>query len=787
MRERMLAIIIGICTAAFTPLLPNFFLLLGAISLGLGLLLIRAKPLFCIGGVLSGFSWALLYGQLQLSHQINEQSIAKEQSVYGTVTGIPVQSFGVIPYSTSFTLALDATTNSVSRLRNIRLSWYGAPPIKAGQRWQFSVKLKPASSLVNAGSFDYKLWALINNIDAVGSVVNSLPSQLLAGTPALSVAGLRTRWLDLVRRSEVDVKIKPLLEALGVGYKHNFTDQHNKVLVATGTSHLMVISGLHIGLCAGFGWWLGVFIAHLTHIPIARGWRNSIASTVALSMAVIYCAMAGFAVPTIRALLMLVLVVLLKLNWRRFFAVDVLLLVMLAVLLLNPLLVLNASFWLSFTAVAMLVLVAVQRGQGQGWWQVIATQWWVFVGLIPVLVIAGLPISLISPAVNLVTIPLVSIFVVPPILLLMLVNVISEAAALWMIGIVSYPLQYLWQALEYISHLTPMPPMSLTPHWMAIALAIIGVVLLLIKAGFRWRVVALLLIATIWIPVRAQHDYLLKLTALDIGQGLSLVLQTQDHNLVYDMGARYQSGFNLGQAVLEPYLKRESIETIDVAIISHSDNDHAGGYEYLNKNFVIKKTYMPFADPDLTAQHKCRAGNSWSWDGVKFKFLHPTDILAVKNNNRSCVLQITAGNTRLLLTGDIEREIEHQLVGRVGDRLYNDILIAPHHGSSSSSSALFLHKVRPKTVIVSAGFLNRFNHPTAAVLSRYKNLDSLVLNTAQVGSVELIIDADQQLGLAQLGRTKMARYWQGYPCHISILQQDLSPLERWIYSQRCDL
>lgn len=147
------------------------------------------------------------------------------------------------------------------------------------------------------------------------------------------------------------------------------------------------------------------------------------------------------------------------------------------------------------------------------------------------------------------------------------------------------------------------------------------------------------------------------------------------------------------------------------------------------------------------------------------------------------MLQITVGNTRLLLTGDIEREIEHQLVGRVGGRLYNDILIAPHHGSSSSSSALFLHKVRPKTVIVSAGFLNRFNHPTAAVLSRYKNLDSLVLNTAQVGSVELIIDADQQLGLARLGRSKMPRYWRPYPCHISMLQQDLSMLERWIYSQ----
>ena len=787
MRVRMLAIIIGICFAAFTPFLPDRLLLLAAIGLGLCLLLIRNTPLFCIGGILLGFAWALFYGQTQLSHTVNTSHIAAELEIYGTVTGIPIQSSGAVPHSTSFTLALDSSNNAVNRLRNVRLSWYGAPAIKAGQRWQFSVKLKPANSLVSAGSFDYKLWTVINSIDAVGSVVSSSPVQLLVDTPTRSVAGLRVRWLDLIGGSEVSVKIKPLLEALGVGYKKNFTDQHNKVLVATGTSHLMVISGLHIGLCAGFGWWLGVLIAHATHIPIVCGWRNCFASGAALLMAVVYCAMAGFAVPTTRALLMLVLVILLKLNWRHFFAVDVLLLVMLTVLIINPLLVLNASFWLSFIAVAMLVLVAVQRGQGRGWWQVIATQWWVFVGLIPVLAIVGLPISLISPIVNLVAIPFMSMFVVPPILLLMLVSFISESAALWMITIASYPLEYLWQGLEYISNLAPVPSILLSPHWLTVVLAIVGLGLLLIRTGFRWRIVALLLIATIWIPIRAQHDYLLKLTALDIGQGLSLVVQTRDHSLVYDMGASYQSGFNLGQAVLEPYLQAENAEIIDVAIVSHSDNDHAGGYEYLNQNFVIKKTYMPFVDNGLRPQHKCRAGNSWNWDGIKFEFLHPTDILAGKNNNRSCVLQITAGNTRLLLTGDIEREIEHQLVARVGDRLYSDILVAPHHGSSSSSSALFLHKVRPKTVIVSAGFLNRFNHPTAEVLSRYKNFDSLVLNTAQVGSVELIIAADQQLGLARLGRSKMPRYWRSYPCHISMLQQDLSMLEQWIYSQRCDL
>jgi competence protein ComEC len=783
----MLAIIIGICAAALAPFLPERAILLGIMGLGFGLLLIRARLIFFIGGILFGFAWALFYGHFQLSHEINEQSIAKEVRVYGTVIGIPSASLGVVPEVTSFTIALDHSTFLPNRLRNIRLSWYGAPLIKAGQRWQLSVKLKPISSLVNAGSFDYKAWALINSIDAVGIVVNGLASQLLTDTSARSVAGLRTRWLDLVRRSDVDIKIKPLLEALGVGYKKNFSDQHKKILVVTGTSHLMVISGLHIGLCAGFGWWLGVLIAHLTHLPIVRGWRNSIASTMALLMAILYCAMAGFAIPTARALLMLVLVIVLKLNWRRFFAVDILLLVMLIVLLLNPLLVLSASFWLSFTAVAMLVLVAVQRRQGQGWWQVITTQWWVFIGLIPVLAIAGLPISLISPAVNLVAIPLVSIFVVPPILLLMLVNFSSEAAALWMVSIASYPLKYLWQALEYISHLKAIPPMSLTPHWVSIVLACIGVVLLLIKTEFRWRVIALVLITSIWIPIRIQHDYLLKLTALDIGQGLSLVVQTQAHHLVYDMGARYQSGFNLGQAVLVPYLKSEAIKTIDAAIVSHSDNDHAGGYEYLNQNFVIKKTYMPSVVTELKTHYRCQAGHSWSWDGVKFEFLHPTEILANKTNNQSCVLQITVADKRLLLTGDIERKIEHQLVSRLGNKLENDILIAPHHGSSSSSSALFLHKVKPKTVIVSAGFLNRFNHPTAPVLSRYKDFNSLVLNTAKVGSVELFIDANHQLGLAQLGRAKMARYWQQYPCHIPLSQQELSLLEQWIYSQRCGL
>ena len=787
MRVRMLAIIIGMCVAAFAPFLPDRSHLLCIIVLCIGLLLKKDRLLFCTGGILSGFAWALLYGQFQLNHELKTQTIAKELQVYGTVIDIPSENLDVMPSVTSFTLALDQTTSSINMLRNIRLSWYGAPLIKAGQRWQLNVKLKPISSLVNAGSFDYKLWALINNIDAVGTVISHSPFQLLADTPIRSVADMRSRWLDLVKRSNIDGQIKPLLEALGVGYKKNFTNRHKKVLVATGTSHLMVISGLHIGLCAGFGWWLGVMVAHLTHLPVVHGWRNITGSIFALLMAILYCAMAGFAVPTTRALLMLILVIGLKLHWRRFFAIDILLLVMLIVLLLNPLLVLSASFWLSFTAVAMLVLVAVQRRQGKRWWQVIATQWWVFVGLIPVLAIAGLPISLMSPVVNLVAIPLVSIFVVPPILVLMLINFGSETAALWMISLASYPLKHLWQLLEYLSHLTVISPMLPSSHWISKIVASIGLVMLLTKPELSWRIAALVLVAAIWIPIRVQADYLLKLTALDIGQGLSLVVQTQDHNLVYDMGASYQSGFNLGQAVLEPYLRSESIEAINAAIVSHSDNDHAGGYEYLNQSFVIEKTYMPQLETELEALYRCRAGYSWTWDRVKFEFLHPTEILAEKTNNRSCVLQITAANTTLLLTGDIERKIEHQLVDRKGAGLFSDILVAPHHGSSSSSSALFLHNARPKIVIISAGFLNRFNHPTAAVLSRYKDFNSLVLNTAKVGSVELIIEANQQLGLARLGRAEKVRYWQSYPCHISKLQQKLSQFEQWIYSQRCDV
>ncbi|MFQ3323917.1 MAG: competence protein ComEC [Pseudomonadales bacterium] len=787
MRVRMLAIIIGICVAAFAPFLPDRLLLLEVIGLGLCLLLSKYKPLFSIGGILCGFTWALLYGQLQLSYEIDEQSIAKEIQVYGRVVDIPALGLGRAAPSTSFILALDAPSTAVNNLRNIRLSWYSAPLIKAGQRWQLKVKLKPVSSLVNTGSFDYRRWALVNNIDAVGSVVNSSTAQLLVDTPARSVAGLRNGWLDLIRRSDVDVEIKPLLEALGVGYRKNFTAQHNMVLAATGTSHLMVISGLHIGLCAGFGWWLGVLMAHLTHIPIVRGWRNSIASSSALLMAIIYCAMAGSAVPTTRALLMLALVIVLKLNWRRFFAVDILLLVMLALLLLNPLFVLSASFWLSFTAVAMLVLVAEQRGQGSSWWQIVATQWWVFVGLIPVLAITGLPISLISPVVNLVAIPLVSIFVVPPILLVMLISFVSVSHALLMLTIASYPLAKLWRALEYVQSLELMTPISLTPNLMTIALAIIGLGLLLTKTGFRWRMAGLLMITTIWLPVRVHPDYQLKLTTLDVGQGLSLVVQTQNHTLVYDMGASYESGFNLGQAVVEPYLRSEGVVIIDVAVVSHTDNDHAGGYQYLNDNFVIKKTYMPAAKIGASAQQKCQAGHSWIWDGVKLEFLHPFETLAAKTNNQSCVLQITAADQRLLLTGDIEREVEHKLVGRTIDELASDVLIAPHHGSSSSSSALFLHKVKPKTVIVSAGYLNRFNHPTAEVLSRYKDFNSLVLNTAQVGSVELLVGHNGKLNSPRLGRSKMARYWRRYPCHIDRLQQDLSALEQWIYSQRCDL
>jgi competence protein ComEC len=224
-----------------------------------------------------------------------------------------------------------------------------------------------------------------------------------------------------------------------------------------------------------------------------------------------------------------------------------------------------------------------------------------------------------------------------------------------------------------------------------------------------------------------------RLTLLDVGQGLAAVVQTHAHALVFDTGPRFSPSFDTGAAVVEPFLRTQGVGKIDRLVISHGDNDHIGGAASLLRHFDVTDAYTS-VPRKLPRAIRCLAGQAWEWDGVSFQFLAPFDGLEGDNNN-SCVLRVASAAGSALLPADIEREAEQQLVDRWGAGLKSDVLIAPHHGSKTSSTVPFLAKVQPAWVLIPAGYLNRFGFPAPVVLSRYHNYGAKVMGSAADGAI----------------------------------------------------
>jgi len=263
------------------------------------------------------------------------------------------------------------------------------------------------------------------------------------------------------------------------------------------------------------------------------------------------------------------------------------------------------------------------------------------------------------------------------------------------------------------------------------------------------------------------------MTVLDVGQGLAIVIETQHHTLIYDAGVRSLSGFNTGSAVVLPYMKSRRIQKVDLAMVSHNDNDHSGGIHSLLQEGVIKKL-MVSNHPELYAASNtalCRAGEQWHWDGVTFQILHPPSKWQSNDNNRSCVLQITHPAGKILLTGDIEKSAEEWLVRKYGDNLASDLVVVPHHGSKTSSSYRFVDLVHPQTAVFSAGYRNRYGFPHATIMQRYRELGAQLVETTRQGAVTYLFDVNIGLQQQPGHRSKYKRYWH------STLEELTDPIE----------
>jgi len=701
---------------------PNGFLLLVVIIV---LWLRHAVGLAFIVGLL----WAGFQAQSQLDDQLPNTLAGKDIVLSGEITAIPTIRDRLIRF--------EFAPNSAELPSKVRLNWYRPPTPypKAGEQWQFKVRLKPPHGMSNPGSFDYEKWLFTEGIGASGYVRDDASNQLLEHAEFWNINRLRQQLQIRLKTLLLDSEQLPLLQGLALGIRDDLNDSHWQTLRQTGTSHLLAISGLHIGLAAALGFFLFRFLWSLVPTLLLRIPAQHMGALGGFILAAFYACLAGFTVPTQRAFIM-VATVMLALVWKRpLYPLHVLALSLLLVLIVDPFAVISAGLWLSFSAVALIVFTCTNRYPSKPWnWAGIHL--WIAIGLIPLLVLFFGQVSIISPVANLIAVPLVSFFIVPVILCGMLVLLFSETLARWLLNSADYLLDLMWQWLRFLANSPISDWHSPNLPLIMIVLLAIAVILLLLPRGWPAKWLTLILLLPVWFyqPNKPESGQFY-LSLLDVGQGLAAVIETKDYVLVFDTGPKYSTNFDTGKAVVAPFLKHRGIGKIDKLIVSHSDNDHIGGAASLAKLIPIDETYSSDLEA-LPNASSCLAGQIWYWNEVKFEMLYPFQTqLSSSKNNRSCVLKITANSHSALLPGDIEKESEFKLVKQYGEALKADILVIPHHGSRTSSTPLFIEAVDPDYGLLAVGYRNRYNFPVESLLQRYQKQGVSLLRTDHHGAV----------------------------------------------------
>ncbi|AQY67087.1 DNA internalization-related competence protein ComEC/Rec2 [Pseudomonas veronii] len=718
----MFALALGLLALRFLPALPSAGMLLALAVVALMLLPFRTYPLAFF---LFGLCWACVSAQWALDDRLRPMLDGQTRWLEGRVSGLPQQTDSGVRFELS-----DSRSRNARLPARIRLYWHGGPPVRSGERWRLAVTLKRPSGLLNFHGVDHEAWLLAQRIGATGSVKDGE-----------RLAPARNAWRDAVRQRlmAVDAQGREAgLAALVLGGGSGLTADDWRVLQDTGTVHLLVISGQHIGLLAGLIYALVAALARYGCWPRTWPWLPW-ACGLAFTAALGYGLLAGFGVPVQRACVMVGLVLLWRLRFRHLGIWWPLLLAFNGVLILEPLASLQPGFWLSFAAVAVLGLTFGGRlGRWSAWQAWTRPQWLIAIGLFPVLLVLGLPISLSAPLANLFAVPWISLVVLPLALLgtALLAVPFVGAGLLWLAG---GALDGLFNALALLAGQLPawIPAEVPMGYWLV---SLVGTVLLLLPKGVPFRLLGWpMLLLAVFPPREPVPHGQVDVLQLDVGQGLALILRTRHHTLLYDAGPR-SGAVDLGARVVLPSLKRLGVDALDMMLLSHADADHAGGAAAVARGLSIKRVVGGETEglPALLDTQPCISGEQWAWDGVSFELWQWPD--AVDGNPKSCVLHVQANGERLLLTGDIDRAAEQAFLASAL-AVPTDWLQAPHHGSRSSSSWPFLQRLAPKSVLISRGRGNAFGHPHPQVVERYQALGAQVYDSAEQGAVRLRLGA----------------------------------------------
>ncbi|MBL4583104.1 MAG: DNA internalization-related competence protein ComEC/Rec2 [Pseudomonadales bacterium] len=675
--------------------------------------------------------------------------------------------------------------------RKMRISWYAGKQVEAGEVWQWKVRLKRPRGFSNPAGFDYEGWLFSQRIGATGYVKKSRENKRLKESdPFQFIPALRSKISSGVNSLIGDLAYKGPILALVNGDRSKLSSAQWDTLLKTGTNHLMVISGLHIGLIAVMAYRLTGFLLGWLRLPFRVGvpipsWLRLsdplfIQCWAAMAAAACYTLIAGFSLSTQRALVMVCVVMIAQLSGRNLRPSRSILLALAVVLLLDPLSVISIGFWLSFSAVGALLYVFANRrsatpsGISTLWMKWGMAQWTVFIALLPVLSLLLLNVSVVSPFANLIAVPVVSLLIVPLCLAGAMMAPFFEIPATLLLTMANGLFEWLWLYLEWLESEFKVNWYPGGISFWNMLIALLGIVLLLAPKAFPARWLGVLCLLPLLLPASPKlSENEVQLTILDVGQGLSVSLRTANHQLLYDTGPRFSADFDAGSAVIIPFLRKTAVSSIDTLILSHGDIDHVGGAEAILNHLPIAQVLLGSTNKkvqsllnDLPEENAlCRAGMSWQWDGVRFDILYPFDGQALRENNHSCVLMVDNGTVRILLTGDIEARAEKALIKIYGDALKADVLIAPHHGSRTSSSQKFIGKVSPQQVVFSSGYKNRFHHPNAAVVERYRAMNVEIINTAVEGAIVYYFKAnvDEEKALQSTGRLffrqENRKYW----------------------------
>ncbi|MGK0305741.1 MAG: competence protein ComEC [Gammaproteobacteria bacterium] len=711
-----------------------------------------------LGYFLLGIIWMASVGHWQYSLQLSSEQTSQPVQIIGEVNSLVITEKN-IRFNIKVTHIAD---QHLLFTKIFRLSWREpAWQVQQGQRVKLWVKVKPPHGLANEAGFNYQQWLFSEGINATGYVKSDDDNTLLANVNSIRQTLLnRMLGFDLPQRS--------WLAAVTFGYRGLLQQEDWHLVQKTGVAHLIAISGLHLALVASvsyvlIAWAGGGLISRfysLHHINL-----HNVAMLLTLFTTLAYSALAGFGLPTLRAWLMLFLFSVLFLWNKHLGARRLILLGLTGFVFLFPLSIFGLSFWLSFSAVTIICFIFWRWPVKQANFSLTA----IFSGMVKVqlcLTVLMLPlvawqfsyVSTVSPLVNLIAVPVVTMVLVPICLVAVICLAFSPDWAFELFSyadlILSYGLTFLNFALKIKASYFNIPTFP-AAVWFFVFLFVLGCCLPSFWLNKKYLFLLLLPLASHLLSPKINTW---QLDVLDVGHGLAVLISKNKHAIIYDVGASYPSGFNMADSVLLPILQARGFSKVDVVFISHKDNDHAGSLPQLLKGIEVSQV--------ITNQDKCQQDFAIIWQGLSIKALWPDNALKYNDNNGSCVIKVSDQYHSILLPGDINKSIEKQLVGLYPKQLKSDILVAAHHGSNTSSSAEFIQTVGAKYVIFSQGFMNRWRFPRQEVVDRYQTYNPILFSTSHSGQVSFQIEYNSTKPIIpKTFRQDIYPYWYANSTH----------------------